>query len=573
MDALAGMACSSRGNRAFHVLLALVVILAASAPASAADQCPSLVVLVSVDQFAYEYLERFDAGFSPQGLFRRCQRDGAWFTNCHHRHGITSTAPGHSVQLTGAYPQTSGIVDNLWFGADNDKPIYCVGDPRSHLVGPAAGEKPVSPRNLLCDTLGDRLKTVSAGRSKVFGVGLKDRAAILLAGHAADAAFWMSASGQWITSDFYRSALPPYVRSWNASRAADRYAGKVWNLVYERSRYRHPDPEDSFGERPEPGMQADFPHRMPPRDAKHYLREVLVSPFGTEMTLELARLIVADEELGKDEFPDLLAINLSSNDFVGHLFGPESLEVEDLTYRTDTMLGRFVDFVDERLEGRHWVLMLTADHGVTPIPERLSRRKIPARRNALMIDSLDRVGDAHQMLEAVLKRQLSVSDGQPALVRAVIQGQVYLRADHPALKGTRFAEAQRLTRDWLLTRESVACAVTREQILSGNATGPIEAALARGFHPRRSGDVLFCLKPYYIEGEDAASHGGPWECDSHVPLLAISFGRPAPMNRVPHGRFRHAVSPAAIAPTLAALLHVPPPAGCAEEPIAEALPP
>jgi predicted AlkP superfamily pyrophosphatase or phosphodiesterase len=535
----------------------------------AAGDTPKLVVVVSVDQFAYEYLERFRAGFDDRGLFRRCERDAAWYTNCHHRHGVTTTGPGHSVQLTGAYPSTNGIVDNDWLDRRTGKHVYCVSDPTARLIGPITTDQPASPRNLLADTLGDRLKIVTGGRSKVFGVAIKDRAAILMAGHAADGVFWVSESGKWITSDYYRDQLPPYLRSWNDSDAPLRFGGKRWELLYDRGRYQHPPGDDAFGERPLAGMTASFPHKIPDAAARNYVRFVAYSPFGIELTLEGARLIVADEKLGQNEFPDLLTINLSSNDYVGHTFGPESLEVEDITYRTDRMLGEFVDFINERLEGRPWLFVLTADHGVAPIPERTARLKIDARRDPLVLDGKE-PGSAHQMLEAHLRDKLGLKATEPSLVRTVVESQIYLREDHPALKGAAFVEAQRLTRDWLLSQPSVAAAVTREQMLSGSLNGPLERALRLSFHPRRSGDVLFCLEPYDIEGSSAATHGSPWDYDTHVPLLVLEQGKAS--SRLPVGRFERRVSPACIAPTLAALLHVPPPGGCVEEPLFELLP-
>jgi arylsulfatase A-like enzyme len=311
---------------------------------------------------------------------------------------------------------------------------------------------------------------------------------------------------------------------------------------------------------------------MPQAGTAAYIRQVAVSPFGSEITIEAARFLIADEGLGMDEYPDILAINLSSNDYVGHAYGPESLEVEDMCYRTDRLLGELADFIDERLEGRPWVFVFSADHGVAPIPERLARRKIPARRDPLDLDLKGRAGGAHQSLEAYLRKRLGV-DARPSLVRAFVAGQVFLRTDHPALAGSRFVDAQNATRDWLLTQEAVAAAVTREQFLSGQATAPLEAAMRRSFHPRRSGDVFYCFKPYDIPGDSAATHGSPWEFDTHVPLLMTSFGKTSPAHRLVAGQYRRQVSPASIAPTLAALLEVPPPGGCVEEALVEALPP
>ncbi len=282
--------------------------------------------------------------------------------------------------------------------------------------------------------------------------------------------------------------------------------------------------------------------------------------------------MVVEEQLGQDEYPDVLAINLSANDYVGHTFGPESLEVEDMTYRTDRMLGEFVEFINEKLGGRPWVFALTADHGVAPIPERTARLKIAAQRDPLVLDSKAGPGSTHKMLEAHLRQKLGLDNAEPGLVMAVLESQIYLRDDHPALKGAAFAEAQRLTRDWLLAQPRVAAAITREQILSGGLNGPLETALRRSFHPRRSGDVLFCLEPYDIEGDVAATHGSPWDYDTHVPLLVLEQGKASQETRVPAGRFHRPVSPACIAPTLAELLHVPPPGGCVEEPLFELLP-
>jgi hypothetical protein len=235
-------------------------------------------------------------------------------------------------------------------------------------------------------------------------------------------------------------------------------------------------------------------------------------------------------------------------------------------------LGAFVDFINERLEGRPWLFVMTADHGVAPIPERTARLKIAAQRDSLVLDGKEGPGSTHQMLEAHLREKLGVNEGQPGLVRAVLESQIYLREDHPALKGVAFAQVQRLTRDWLLAQPRVAAAITREQILSGGLNGPLESALRRSFHPRRSGDVLFCLEPYDIEGNVAATHGSPWDYDTHVPLLVLEQGTASVGTRVPTGRYHRPVSPACIAPTLAELLHVPSPGGCVEEPLFELLP-
>jgi hypothetical protein len=234
-------------------ILASLGFLGVARLAGADAPRPRLVVVVSVDQLAAEYLERFSAGFSDRGIFRRCAAQGAWFANCHHAHAFTYTAPGHAVQLTGCYAPTHGIIDNDWFDRRAGKITYCVADPKAKLVGTSIADQPVSPRRLLADTLGDRLKLATGRRSKVFTVAIKDRAAILLGGHMADAAIWMSNDGKWITSDYYRPDLPGYLRVYNESAAIRGYAGRAWTPLYDLAKYQHVAlgtgrGEDSFGE-------------------------------------------------------------------------------------------------------------------------------------------------------------------------------------------------------------------------------------------------------------------------------------------------------------------------------------
>lgn len=529
---------------------------------------PALVVVVSVDQLCYDYLERFHKNFAEDGAFLLCERDGAWFSNCHHRHAFTYTAPGHAVQLTGCYPSEHGIIENNWFDRTTGKNVYCCDDPAVKLLGTTIDDLPVSPRNMWADTLGDRLKTIDR-RSKVFGVAIKDRAAILMAGHSADAAIWMSNDGQWITSDYYRPDLPGYLRALNASDAVERYGGQTWDLLLPAEQYRHGIPEDSFAERPYAGASADFPHVLV--DAKHsnYIKQMAGSPFGNQSALEAAALVLEEEKLGLDDAPDILCINLSSNDYVGHSFGPHSLEVEDMTYRTDRQLGDFIRLVNERLAGRTWLFALTADHAVCPVPEIMQKRDVPAARDPLGKPSETIAAP----LEAVLRKAFAVADDEKQpLIQKATEKEIYFQLDHPALQGERFAEAQRLAQDFLLQQPAVAAAVTREQLLAGGVATKLDLMFRRTFHPKRSGDVLFALRPYHFQNSAAATHGSPWKYDTHVPLLLLAQGTGnGQRTTLRPGKYHQDVSPAQIAPTLARLLNVTPPAMYVEEAIEEAL--
>ena len=312
---------------------------------------PRLIVVISVDQFCADYLIRFQDNFSTnpkESLFRTILQNGAWFPNCHHSHAFTYTAPGHAVQLTGAYPSTHGVIENDWFDRESGKSRYCVSDPTVEVIG-LASQKPMSPRVLLVDTVGDALKLATNGKAKVIGVAIKDRAAILLSGHRADAAYWLE-KNQWVTSSYYRKDLPGYLRILNEGKAIDQYRGKTWELLLPREKYHNQGEDDNEFENPPTGFTAAFPHALV-KDGEltpeKFGEQVLVSPFGNDYTLLAAREIIDNEKLGADNIPDLLAINFSSNDYVGHAFGPLSFEVEDMTYRTDRQLAAFTQFLDE----------------------------------------------------------------------------------------------------------------------------------------------------------------------------------------------------------------------------------
>ena len=275
------------------------------------------MVVVSIDQFPYEYLVRMRSHFAPDGMFRTLCDQGANFINCNHGHAFTVTAPGHSVLLTGTFPNVTGIVDNEWFDRRTRRAVYCVEDPDYPLVGnplppdddssskdaasktkgsakKPAKSKGISPRSLLAGTLGDVLKLANP-QSKVFGIALKDRAGVLMAGHAADGVFWFDAdTGNWITSTYYRDSLPGYLRNLNESDAAEAYLGQQWTLLLDKDKYLQYPAGGGGLLRLLPG----FPHVMARQASPLYYKAMTLSPFGNQMTLDTARLLIASEKLG-----------------------------------------------------------------------------------------------------------------------------------------------------------------------------------------------------------------------------------------------------------------------------------
>jgi predicted AlkP superfamily pyrophosphatase or phosphodiesterase len=570
-----------RKSAARFLLIALLTALGSGLDAA---ERPKLVIVVSVDQLCYDYLVRFRKGFAADGLFLRVEKEGASFVNCHHRHAFTITAPGHTVQMSGAYPETSGIVGNDWFDRASGKKMYCTVDPQESLVGPPPRPpKPattttssteevepagVSPRNLLVDTVGDRLKLESAGKAKVFGVAFKDRVAILMTGHRADAAFWIdTTSSQWATSTYYAKELPGYMRAINEGNFYKSHAEREWKLLLDPASYIHYHADDYLDERSLEGLGKTFPHKFAAASDPRLPKQVLNSPFGNELVLHVASQIVVHEELGQDDVTDLLAINLSTNDYVGHAYGPHSLEVQDLTLRTDRQLGEFVRFVEKQLEGTPWVLALSADHGVAPLVKYAQERGLPAKRSPLgELKVLQPRLEDFLRVALKMKKWNAAEKTDKTLVHFMSESQVYLRQDHPALAGETYFVAQKLAREFLLRQSAIFAAFTREDLLSGGGNGKLYEQFRRTFHPRRSGDVLYALAPYAVGGTNGTSHGSPWNYDTHVPLLLLGSG-------IKPGRYENPASPAAIAPTISRLLDLEPPAACVEEPLLEALTP
>jgi hypothetical protein len=563
------------------ILIAVLCLSVGTPRASRAQTPPRLLVVVSVDQFCQDYLIRFQDNFPTgpgESFFLQVLNNGAWYPNCHHKQAFTVTAPGHAVQLTGAYPNTNGVIENEWFDRATGKTRYCVADPTVEALGILNG-KPMSPRALLVDTVGDRLKLANPA-AKVVGLAVKDRAAILMSGHRADAAYWLERN-QWVTSTYYRTDLPGYLRTLNEGKAIEQYRGQSWNLLLAKEKYHNRQfPDDCVHENPPTGWTAAFPHAVAKAGeltADRFGDHVLFSPFGNDYTLLAAREIIANEKLGADDVPDLLTINFTSNDYVGHAFGPQSFEVEDMTYRTDRQLAQFAKFLDEQIGAGKWTLALTADHGVAPIPELMAEQptigeqSFPAKRNPL--------GDikvVRETLEALLRKQLKVKELQDSTAKNVIadmdSNQIYLNNDHPNLDSNHFARARQLIREWLFKQPYVAAAATREDLLGGG-DHRLLAQMRLSFNPVRSGDVLFCYVPYSMPGAPGANpkpkgttHGSPYHYDTHVPLLWLGSG-------IVPGKYEQRVSPAFIAPTASRLLGVDSPGGCQEDPLAEALVP
>lgn len=540
---------SSLHVRFWFAAAGLALALAPGAPAQAAPRSrPRLVVVIAVDQLRADYIDRFRPYFGAAG-FNLLLRRGARFADARYEHATTTTCPGHAVILTGSYATVNGIVANEWFDARTGHPEYCAGDPAVRLIGSTGPGR--SPRNLFGATVGDVLKMATGGRSRVVTVSAKDRAAIMLGGHLADAAYWMSDT-LFVTSSYYRRDLPAWVREFNASHPVSRYFGGSWKRLLDSAAYAMMGTDDEPAETDEAGMGRTFPHPISGEEA------FAGSPFLNDVLADFAMHAVTAEGLGQDTVPDLLGISFSANDGVGHAFGPESQEVMDVTLRLDRTLERLFGFLGRSVGLADVLVVLTADHGVGPMPEVLQRLHpgtSPRRLNPKVIDSAVR--------SAMEARYGPV----PGAGWIVYHSPPLIYLNQPALAAKRIPveDAERVAQAAVLGVYGVHGALTgtalARQRESEDLTGPV-----RSFFPGRSGNIYYELEPYWLadDGRTGASHGSTWLYDRQVPLLWFGRG-------VVPGTQRTPVDVADIAPTLSALLGLIAPGGSQGRVLAEIL--
>jgi predicted AlkP superfamily pyrophosphatase or phosphodiesterase len=499
-------------------LTALFLLIPAQAAAPAAPKT-KLVVAIIIDQFRYDYMTRFDASY--QGGLRQLHDGGAFFTDAHQAHYPTVTAVGHAAFLTGSIPAVDGIIGNEWFERETGKVVTSVSDDATKLVGGNGGTGS-SPRRLVGSTLGDEIKIAGPGDSTVIGISLKDRAAILPVGHAANAAYWFEhESGQFVSSDYYMQELPAWVRAFNKSDGANRYAAAKWM------------PMDSA-----PGAQ---PFRILPAVlGKPYYEAMIGTPYGNEMLEAFAEDALKEEHLGRHSGTDVLTVSFSSNDVLGHQVGPDAPEVRDMCIRTDRILGQLLRAVEAEAGAGNYVVVLTSDHGVAPKPEELTKRGMPAGRF-----SGDEVSRA---IESALSEKYGPANKW--MLESTYLDRELLRAKHIPL-----TDAEETAAEAVRKLPYVFRVYTSTQLEHENLEGdPIGKLVQRGFYRGRAADLFIIQKPYWIASKDGTTHGTPFSYDTHVPV--IFFGR-----GIRAGRYDENIRVADIAPTLAALLGVNTPSG------------
>lgn len=507
---------------------------------------PKLVLILVIDQFRYDYLLRFRQQF-VEGGFNLLLTGGASFTDCRYDYATTATGPGHATLLTGAYPNTNGIVGNDWYDRSLHRPVYCVEDLTTKLVSEAdrASATPgFSPRNLIGSTLGDELRAASNFRSKVVTISLKDRAAVLMGGHSPSAAYWYDhGSGRFVTSTYYMPTLPSWVAKFNLNSPAKDYCGRKWTALPGT-----PGGSGKVFSEFQGGRNESCP------DAK-FLGWLQGTPFMNEMELKFAEEAVKNEHLGQGSVTDLLAISLSVNDYIGHAYGPYSPQVADTTLQTDRYLASFFAYLDKLVGLRNIWIALSADHGVAPNPEFIQEHKWgPGNAQLALIRS------------AVEKGMVSAF-GSGQWIAAM--GEFYIYLDSNALKKRHIPafEAEKVAASAAASAPGVRAVFTRTQLLTGGLPlAPLARAVSNSFDPERGGDVLVVLDPYTVpvSGAKETTHGSVWNYDSQVPLLLWgSAFRP--------GVYYSQCQPIDLAATLAATLGLAQPSGSQGSPLVPAI--
>jgi len=502
--------------------------VAAPAPAEA----PRLVVLVAVDQMRYDYLPRFASGFTAG--FRRLMQDGAVFTNAHLGHYPSVTAVGHSAMLTGAPPSISGIVGNDWYDRALRRNVTSVEDPGTQILGAGAATGS-SPHRLRGSTVADELKMAHPG-SRVVSVSHKDRSAILMAGRRADLALWWDTkTGAFVSSTWYAPELPKWASTFNAGRPADAWLGREWRAVGE-------------GGQPGPVLGT-----LPAAPGPAYYGNLYSTAFGNELLVSLAEAALEGEKLGSRGTTDVLALSFSCNDAVGHDKGPHSAEIRDITVRTDLALDRLLAAIDRRVGLARTVVVLTADHGVAPVPEQMTAWKMPGGR-------LSRT-DLEKSVTAALERAF----GPGAWLEGRAGSALYLNQALIAERGLDPATVERRAAAGAEAVAPVWRAYTRTQLLEGRVPpDPWSRRVLLSFHRERGGDVEVLFEPYWMSGTSGTTHGTPFSYDTHIPLMVMGPGiRPGHQDRP--------VVLNDLAPTLATLLGVETPSGASGQALPELL--
>ncbi|WP_171239256.1 alkaline phosphatase family protein [Ruegeria sp. HKCCA5491] len=554
--------------------------LVSIAPAFAQEP-PRLVLQLTVDAFRGDLPTRYFENLGEGGL-KYLLENGVHYVDAHHCHANTETVVGHATLATGATPAVHGMIGNIWFDRTLDRVVYNVEDSTAPLLGDgagvnddieidptqaAAGTDGRSPSAMLVTTLSDELSASTAGAAKVFGVSIKDRGAITMAGQSGKAFWFSKAANRFVTSSYYYDKYPDWVSAWNNASPSASFEGTSWELMHPKEAYLFGDRDNQPWETDVAGFGTTFPHRysstqngFDPLENPYFTTFLTLSPAGDDLTAQFAKRLIAAENIGQDAVTDYLAISFSSVDYVNHVFGPSSLEAEDTIYRLDQTLMNLFAFIDERIGLENVLIVLSADHGTTDAPGYLE--SVGIQTGLVAPDTWDpteqiarlkeRFGITGKLLEGYNHPYLNIAP--EVLARRDI--------DLPTLESAIAEE--------LLSFPDVAFAVPSTAIEANLLPDTDIMRLVRNnYHPTRSGNIYVIFKPgWFIADFDGLSvtstHGSPWRGDTHVPIFFAGAN-------LKSQRVARRVCTTAIASTLSALLSTARPNGASGEVLQEVL--
>ncbi len=538
----------------FFILSLSVLIsnaqVVAITPSNKENTKPKLVVGIIIDQMRYDYIYRFWDKFGNDG-FKKLVNQGYFCKNTNYNYVPTYTGPGHASVYTGTTPAVHGIIANDWFDKKGNKSLYCVQDDKVQGVGTSVAEGKRSPANLLTTTITDELRISTNMKSKVIGIALKDRSAILPAGHTANAAYWFDGTvGGFISSTYYMNELPAYVQEFNKKELAKKYLSQPWNTLLPIEQYTESVADDNKYEFVFKGEKnSTFPHNLPALYEKNGgIGMIRSTPFGNTLTKDFAIEILKNENLGKGSVTDFLAISFSSPDYIGHLYGPNSVEQEDDYLRLDKELAELIKFIETQVGKNNVLIFLTADHAAPEVPAYLIDLKIPA-------------GYINEIkIEKDLKKYLTTNYGD-SLVLSFSNQQIFLNQKVIESKKLALQQIQEDIVNYFQKLENVAEVLSATTLNNSQFTEGARYLMQKGFNSSRSGDVLVNYSPAYMDYPHyGTTHGSPYSYDTHVPLIFYGWN-------VKQGSTAEQIYITDVAATLAIMLNIQFPNGCTGKPI------
>lgn len=537
------------------IIFCSVLLFAMAAFASGRQERPKLVVGIVVDQMRWDYLYRYYDRFGEDG-FKRLMNNGFNCENVMLNYIPTVTAIGHSSIYTGSVPSIHGIAGNDFYL--NGRKTYCTSDSTVSTVGSNSKNGKMSPRNLLVTTIGDELKLATNFRSKVIGISIKDRAAVLPAGHSADAAYWFDpTNGHFITSTYYTDKLPEWVNKFNDRNLPEKYLKQDWNTLYPIETYTASSADDNDFEQP---FSENGTPTMPVRTSKLYKTKgyglISSTPYGNSLIFDLAEAAINGEQLGQRGETDFLAISLSSTDYVGHQFGTYAVETEDTYLRLDKDLAKFLNLLDTTVGKDNYLIFLTADHAAAHNFTFLQAHKIPAGG-----------WETENVADELNKRLAETFGTNVKPVKDVLNYQVFL--DDEAIKSAKLSRESVIKSiiEQLLENEAVAYAVDMEKAAVASVPEKVKQRIINGYNNKRSGDIQIIMQPNWyeiynhsIKNTQGTTHGVWHPYDSHIPLFFMG-------SNIPAGQTHQQVYITDIAATVCAILQIQMPNGCIGNPI------